>query len=105
MCPICNKRTTTADLKYDEWFSNLLKAIPEDIDKVQIDEKGNYTIKNEIKEKPKNRRIIYNLDDDVEEIKVELIDEIDKDENNNNNNNNNKGKLNNNNKFNIKIIK
>jgi len=82
VCPICNKRTTTADLKYDEWFSELLKKIPEDIDKVQIDEKGNYTIKNEIKEKPKTQQIIYNLDDDIEEIKVELIDKIDKNESN-----------------------
>ncbi|ORX87899.1 hypothetical protein BCR32DRAFT_239808 [Anaeromyces robustus] len=63
-CPICNKKTTTSDLQFDEWYNNLLNEIPEDIEKIQIDKNGKYIINKEVKEKTNSPQIIYNLDDD-----------------------------------------
>jgi len=101
-CPVCSKHTTTEDLKYDTWFEDLLKKIPEDVDKVEIDEYGNYQIKNNINIKKDTQQIVYDLDTIVNEevnknsnkrnnsIVIDIIDKDNtKDKNNDSINNKN----------------
>ncbi|OUM62037.1 hypothetical protein PIROE2DRAFT_62157 [Piromyces sp. E2] len=78
-CPVCSKHTTTEDLRYDEWFDELLKRIPEDVDKVEIDEYGNYQIMNNVKIKQNTKQIVYDLD-------TNAVEEINKNSNKENNN-------------------